>query len=523
MNPTKLPAWQKLTQLANKKINLTDAFKSNPTRATDLSIQDIGITYDYSKNLVDAEVMQALLELYTESRADEHVASMFAGQKINFTEQRAVLHTALRAKNNNLNIDGVEVQLAVDAELAKLYNLVDQLHAGKLVGHSGKPINTIVNIGIGGSHLGPEMVALSLRSFHQQGITAHFVANVDPADIESKLAKISYEQTLFIVASKTFTTLETITNAQIARQWLIGKYNGDEASVGKHFIALSTNEVEVTKFGIDSNNMFKFWDFVGGRYSIWSVIGAPVAMLVGRVNFENFLKGANEVDQHLKNTPAAKNIPVLMALLGIWYRNFLGKQSLAVLPYSHDLRLFANYLQQLEMESNGKQVDKENAFITDYQTAGVIWGGEETNGQHAFHQLLHQGTDYIPLDFIGFLNTKTAYPEQHKQLLANMIAQAEALMVGRDLLNEPHRHFSGNRPSTIILADELSPESIGKLIALYEHKVLIQGAIWNINSFDQFGVELGKEMAKRISSELASGLIGEHDPSTTAFLKQLVN
>jgi len=465
------------------------------------------------------------------------IERLFRGDKINITENRAVLHVALRNRSNRpILVDGADVMPKVNAVLAKMRKLSDAVQSGAWRGHTGKPIKDIVNIGIGGSDLGPVMVTEALRPYWKPGLNVHFVSNIDSTHLCEALKRVSPETTLFIVASKTFTTQETLTNARSARDWLI-RALGDRSAVARHFVALSTNAKAVADFGIDTENMFEFWDWVGGRYSLWSAIGLSIACVIGMDNFEQLLAGAHEADEHFRSTAFERNLPVLMALLGIWYANFWGADTHAILPYDQYLSRFAAYFQQGDMESNGKSTDRDGQPIVDYTTGPVIWGEPGTNGQHAFYQLIHQGTRLIPCDFIACTETHNPLGQHHQILLANFFAQTEALMRGktaeevrRELeqagLDEariqallPHKVFSGNRPTNSFLIQKLTPRALGKLTALYEHKIFVQGVIWNINSFDQWGVELGKQLANAILPELEGNApVTSHDSSTNGLI-----
>jgi glucose-6-phosphate isomerase len=464
---------------------------------------------------------------------------MFAGEKINRTEDRAVLHVALRNRSNRpILVDGKDVMPEVNAVLAKMREFTDSVRSGTWKGHTGKRITDIVNIGIGGSDLGPSMASLALKPYWQPGMRAHFVSNVDGTQMVEALKEVNAEQTLFVVESKTFTTEETLMNARSARDWLVAKL-GSEAAVPRHFVAVSTATAEVVKFGIDPRNMFGFWDWVGGRYSLWSAIGLPIALLIGMDRFEEFLAGGHATDEHFRSAPLEKNVPVVLAMLGVWYMNFFGASTHAILPYDQYMSRFAAYFQQGDMESNGKRVDHDGRFIEDYTTGPVVWGEPGTNGQHAFYQLLHQGTRLVPCDFLAPLETHNELGHHHRTLLANFFAQPEALMRGKtpeearaeleaqklaparvaELV--PHKTFPGNRPTTSILFTKLTPKTLGSLIAMYEHKIFVQGIVWKIFSFDQWGVELGKQLAKKIEPELeAKGLVTTHDASTNALINR---
>jgi glucose-6-phosphate isomerase len=537
MQLTKSKAWQNLLAHKNANdFNLKELFKDGQ-RFEKFSIEEenLGILFDYSKNLIDAKTMSLLFELAEAADIKGYAKKMFSGEKINWTEHRAVLHIALRNVDNTpIYVDGKDVMGEINAVLEKMKRFSEDIRSGKWRGHTGKQITDIVNIGIGGSDLGPKMVCGALK-FYADGPRTHFVSNIDGADIYETLKTLNPETTLFIVASKTFTTLETMTNAETAREWLIKTLGKDATS--KHFVALSTNEKAVENFGIDKNNMFEFWDFVGGRYSLWSAIGLSIICCVGYEKFVEMLKGAHEVDEHFINTPYEKNIPVIMGLLGVWYNNFFGAETHAVLPYSQYLDTFANYLQQADMESNGKGVDRDKNKV-DYQTGPILWGQPGTNGQHSFYQLIHQGTKLIPSDFIGFIKPLELVGDHHEKLMSNFFAQTQALAFGlskdevianlkksnmadKDIeALYPYKIFEGNRPTNSFLIDTLSPRRLGALIALYEHKIFTQGIIWRINSFDQWGVELGKALAKEILPNLLERKPGKYDSSTNGLLAQ---
>ncbi|MGW1705494.1 glucose-6-phosphate isomerase [Streptomyces sp. NPDC002206] len=517
-----------------RHLQLRDLFAADPGRAERYTVSVGDLRIDYSKHLITDETLALLQELATATDVFGLRDAMLRGEKINVTEQRAVLHTALRAPRDAVvEIDGEDVVPAVHAVLDKMADFSERVRSGEWTGHTGKRIRNVVNIGIGGSDLGPAMAYEALRAFTDRSLTVRFVSNVDGADLHEALRDLDPAETLFIVASKTFTTIETITNATSARSWLLaGLDDGGEKAVAKHFVALSTNAEKVADFGIDTANMFEFWDWVGGRYSYDSAIGLSLMIAIGPDRFHEMLDGFRLVDEHFRTAPAAVNAPLLLGLLGVWYGSFLGAQSHAVLPYSHYLSRFTAYLQQLDMESNGKSVDR-NGNPVEWQTGPVVWGTPGTNGQHAYYQLLHQGTKVIPADLIGFVNpVDELSPElkgQHDLLMANLFAQGQALAFGRtsdEVRAEgvpqeqvPHRTFRGNHPTTTILASELTPSVLGQLIALYEHKVFVQGAIWNIDSFDQWGVELGKVLAKRVEPALTDGADAPGlDPSTAALV-----
>ncbi|MFE5107679.1 glucose-6-phosphate isomerase [Streptomyces sp. NPDC056663] len=517
-----------------RHLQLRDLFAADPGRAERYTVSVGDLRIDYSKHLITDETLALLQELATATNVFGLRDAMLRGEKINVTEQRAVLHTALRAPRDAVvEVDGEDVVPAVHAVLDKMADFSERVRSGEWTGHTGKRIRNVVNIGIGGSDLGPAMAYEALRAFTDRSLTVRFVSNVDGADLHEALRDLDPAETLFIVASKTFTTIETITNATSARSWLLaGLDDGGEKAVAKHFVALSTNAEKVADFGIDTANMFEFWDWVGGRYSYDSAIGLSLMIAIGPDRFREMLDGFHLVDEHFRTAPAAANAPLLLGLLGVWYGSFLGAQSHAVLPYSHYLSKFTAYLQQLDMESNGKSVDRAGNPV-EWQTGPVVWGTPGTNGQHAYYQLLHQGTKVIPADLIGFVNpVDELSPElkcQHDLLMANLFAQGQALAFGRtsdEVRAEgvpqeqvPHRTFRGNHPTTTILASELTPSVLGQLIALYEHKVFVQGAIWNIDSFDQWGVELGKVLAKRVEPALTDGADAPGlDPSTAALV-----
>ncbi len=535
---TEMPAWTALTSHYRmmKDTLLADLFAGDERRGERLNAEGAGLYLDYSKNRVTDETLELLLALAHETGVEVKRDAMFAGQRINVTENRAVLHTALRQpRGATVMVDGDDVVPNVHEVLDRMATFADSLRAGQWAGFTGKPIKNIVNIGIGGSDLGPVMAYEALRHYAQRDLTVRFVSNVDGTDLVEKTRDLDPAETLFIVSSKTFTTQETMANASSARVWLLAALN-DETAVARHFVAVSTNADAVQKFGIDTANMFGFWDWVGGRYSMDSAIGLSLMLAIGPDGFTELLAGFHEMDEHFRATPLEKNLPVLMGLLGVWYNNFFDAQSHAVLPYDQYLQFFPAYLQQLDMESNGKHITLDGQAV-DYQTGQVIWGQPGTNGQHAFYQLIHQGTKLIPCDFIGFCQTLNPLPTpdgppHHDLLMANVFAQTEALAFGKSLdavLAEgvdpalaPHRVFDGNRPTNTLLADKLTPRTLGALIALYEHKVFVQGAVWNINSFDQWGVELGKVLAGKIVPELKVGAEPEltHDSSTNTLIKR---
>ncbi|MEU4149051.1 glucose-6-phosphate isomerase [Streptomyces sp. NPDC026659] len=530
---TRRPEWTALADhRATPQPHLRELFAADPSRAERYVVRVGDLHIDYSKNLVTDETLALLQELATATDVFGLRDAMFRGDRINVTEDRAVLHTALRAPRDAvIEVDGENVVPAVHAVLDKMGSFADRVRSGEWTGHTGRRIKNVVNIGIGGSDLGPAMAYEALRAFTDRDLTVRFVSNVDGADLHEAIRDLDPAETLFIVASKTFTTIETITNATSARQWLLESL-GDEKAVARHFVALSTNAEKVSGFGIDVDNMFEFWDWVGGRYSFDSAIGLSLMIAIGPDRFRELLDGFRIVDEHFRTAPAEANAPLLMGLLGIWYNNFFDAQSLAVLPYSHYLSKFTAYLQQLDMESNGKSVQRDGAPV-EWQTGPVVWGTPGTNGQHAYYQLIHQGTKLIPADFIGFARPaeelSDALKGQHDLLMANFFAQTQALAFGKtadEVRSEgvaeeqvSARTFRGNHPTTTVLAPELTPSVLGQLIALYEQKVFVQGAVWNIDSFDQWGVELGKVLAKRIEPALTEGAeVPGLDPSTTALV-----
>ena len=541
INPTNTQAWKALeahqSQLAHTTI--ADLFKQEQNRFNDYSLTfENQILVDFSKNKINQETLKLLRQLAKESALDESINAMFTGEKINRTENRAVLHTALRNRSNTpVYVDGKDVMPEVNAVLAKMRSFCDRVISGEWKGYTGKAITDVVNIGIGGSDLGPYMVTEALRPYKNR-LNMHFVSNVDGTHIAETLKKVNPETTLFLVASKTFTTQETMTNANSARDWLLAAAK-DNSSVAKHFAALSTNGKAVAEFGIDTNNMFEFWDWVGGRYSLWSAIGLSIALSIGFDNFEALLSGAHEMDKHFRTAPLEKNIPATLALVGLWNTNFLGAQTEAILPYDQYLHRFAAYFQQGNMESNGKYVDRNGDVIRDYQTGPIIWGEPGTNGQHAFYQLIHQGTMLIPCDFIAPAQSHNPLGDHHSKLLSNFFAQTEALAFGKTKeeveaefvkagksLDEvkdivPFKVFTGNKPTNSILVQKMTPFVLGALIAMYEHKIFAQGVIFNIFSFDQWGVELGKQLANRILPELADKeKVSSHDSSTNGLINQ---
>jgi glucose-6-phosphate isomerase len=511
---------------------LRELFAQDPQRAQRFTAEAANLFLDYSKHRITDETLRLLLQLAEERSLKDRTAAMFSGHKINATEQRAVLHVALRApRDASITVDGENVVPAVHAVLDKMRSFSDRIRSGAWKGHTNKPIRTIVNIGIGGSDLGPVMAYEALRHYATRDLTFRFVSNIDGTDFAEATHDLSPEETLFIVSSKTFTTLETMTNARTARAWLLNGLDHDESAVAKHFVAVSTNASEVAKFGIDTANMFEFWDWVGGRYSMDAAIGLSTMLAVGPERFRELLDGFHAMDEHFRSAPFERNLPILMGLLAVWYASFFGAETAAVLPYDQYLKRFPAYLQQLTMESNGKSVTLSGERV-DYQTGAIYWGEPGTNGQHSFYQLIHQGTKLVPCDFIGFARSLNPLGEHHDLLMANVFAQAEALAFGKtadEVQKEgtpdalvPHRVFEGNRPSSVILADSLTPRTLGSLIALYEHSVFVQGVIWDVNPFDQWGVELGKVLAGRIAPELQSGAEPElkHDASTNALIRR---
>lgn len=537
IDPIKTAAWEKLNQLAvtNKNLQIKDLF-ADASRFEDFSIKFEEVLIDYSKNRLDHQTKNALLDLAKETGLKEAIEAMFTGEIINGTEGRAVLHTALRNRSNTpVIVEGQDVIPDVNKVLAQMKAFADQISKGTWLGYTGKPIKSLVNIGIGGSDLGPVMVTEALKPYQNPNIDIYFVSNVDGTHIAETLKKVDPETTLFFIASKTFTTQETMTNAHTARKWFLDN-SKDESAVAKHFVALSTNAKAVGEFGIDTKNMFAFWDWVGGRYSLWSAIGLPIACAIGFDNFEQLLSGAHAMDKHFRTSDFDQNIPVILALIGLWNTNFLGATSEAILPYDQYLHRFAAYFQQGNMESNGKYVSR-NGDKVDYATGPIIWGEPGTNGQHAFYQLIHQGTHLIPCDFIAPAISHNPIGDHHVKLLSNFFAQTEALMNGKSLeaVKEemaksgksseeiekiaPHRVFEGNRPTNSILVKQITPYTLGQLIAMYEHKIFVQGVIWNIYSFDQWGVELGKVLANAILPELKGDeQVKSHDASTNGLI-----
>ena len=533
-NPTQLPAWKALEANRDQiaKTTLKELFGADPTRGERLTAEACGLYLDYSKNRVNDETLKDLVQLAREVGLEAHRDKMFAGEKINITEDRAVLHVALRApKNAVIKVDGVDVVPEVHKVLESMGTFADRIRSGEWKGHTGKRIKNVINIGIGGSDLGPVMAYEALKAYSDRDMTFRFVSNVDGTDFSEAVRDLDPTETLFIVSSKTFTTLETMTNANSAREWSLAGFGNDASAVAKHFVAVSTNAAKVSEFGIDTANMFGFWDWVGGRYSMDSAIGLSTMIAIGPKNFSDLLAGFHAMDEHFRTAPLEKNLPVLLGLLAVWYNDFFGAQSIAVLPYEQYLKRFPAYLQQLTMESNGKSVRLDGTHVT-FDTGPIYWGEPGTNGQHSFYQLIHQGTRLIPCDFIGFNKAINELGHHHNYLISNIFAQAEALAFGKtpeqvkaegtpDWLN-PHRVFEGNRPSNVIMADKLDPHTLGVLVALYEHSVFTQGVVWGINSFDQWGVELGKQLAQHIIPELESPTVPElkHDSSTNALIRR---
>jgi glucose-6-phosphate isomerase len=536
--PTQEKAWSELSAhyAQHKDLQMKSLFAEDTERFNKLSIQWGKVLVDYSKNRITQQTLDLLFQLAKEAGLNEAIEAMFSGEFINSTENRAVLHTALRNQSNTpVMVQGENVMPDVNRVLDQMKTFCDAVIDGQWVGYTGKPISAIVNIGIGGSDLGPVMVTEALKPYKVPHLESYFVSNIDGTHLAETLKKADPETTLFLIASKTFTTQETMTNARSARAWLI-EHLGDDAAVAKHFVAISTNQKAVADFGIDTVNMFEFWDWVGGRYSLWSSIGLSIALNIGFDNFSNLLTGAHEMDNHFRNTEFEKNIPVILALIGIWYNNFFDAETEAMLPYDQYLHRFAAYFQQGNMESNGKSIDR-NGQKVDYQTGPVVWGEPGTNGQHAFYQLIHQGTKLIPCDFIAMAQSHNPIGDHHDKLMSNFFAQTEALMMGKtsaevraelvaqgksqEDVNQlaPFKVFDGNRPTNSILVEQLTPKALGSLIAMYEHKIFVQGIIWNVNSFDQWGVELGKQLANKILPELEDDtLINGHDSSTNGLI-----
>ncbi len=526
-------AYQALEQHAEqlRATHLRDLFADDPERGTRMTAEAEGLFLDYSKNRVTDETLRLLVELAEESGLRGRIDAMFSGEHINITEDRAVLHVALRAPADaTIHVDGGNVVPAVHAVLDRMARFSDAIRSGEWTGHTGRRIRTVVNIGIGGSDLGPVMAYEALRHYSARELAFRFVSNVDGTDFAEATRDLDPEETLFIVASKTFTTLETMTNAQTAREWALAGLGGDEAAIARHFAAVSTNAEKVADFGIDTDNMFGFWDWVGGRYSMDSAVGLSTMIAIGPERFRELLDGFHAIDEHFRSAPLDRNLPALLGLLSVWYADFFGAETVAVLPYDQYLKRFPAYLQQLTMESNGKSVTLAGERV-DYETGAIYWGEPGTNGQHSFYQLIHQGTRLIPCDFIGFAHSLNPLGEHHDLLMANVFAQAEALAFGKtaEQVREegtaewlvPHRVFEGNRPTNTLLADRLTPAMLGKLVALYEHSVFTQGVIWDINPFDQWGVELGKALATRIAGELrADAPELAHDSSTNALIER---
>lgn len=526
MNLTDLPEWQTLQahSLRIKDNHLRDLFAADGNRGQNFSLQAVDVFADYSKNLITNETLDLLFKLARATKVEAMRTALFAGEKINTTENRAVLHTALRHQSDEpVLTDGHDVMPEVRAVLKRMADFSNQIRSGQWLGHTGKPIKNIVNIGIGGSDLGPVMATEALKYYSQRDVSVQFVSNVDVTQLVEVTRWLDPAETLFIIASKTFTTDETMTNASSARQWLVEAL-GDESAVAKHFVAVSTNRDKVREFGIDTSNMFEFWDWVGGRYSMTSAIGLSIMVAIGPANFQQMLEGFYEMDKHFQAAPLEQNLPVILALLSVWYTNFFDAESEVILPYDQYLHRFAAYFQQGNMESNGKSVTKDGSVVG-YHTGPVVWGEPGTNGQHAFYQLLHQGTRLIPADFIGFAQPLNENKDHHLKLTANLLAQTQALAFGKtadevraDGVDEalvPHRTFPGNRPSNTLLLPKLTPKTLGELIALYEHKIFVQGVIWNINSFDQWGVELGKVLAQGLQSQLKAGQPSTQNDSST--------
>mgnify|MGYP000255754108 FL=1 len=532
---TKSAIWQSLNAHYEniRPIHMRDLFKQDPNRFENFSLHVNDLLFDFSKNRITKETLNLLINLANHNNLKDQIEAMFRGDKINTTENRPALHTALRGcqQHKTVYVDNEDITPEINRVLDKIERFCDQIRSGKWRGYSGKKITNIVNIGIGGSDLGPKTVLTALQPYAAENIKIHFVSNIDQANIIETISNLTPETTLFIISSKTFTTQETMTNAHSARQWLMNSAQNSQA-ISKHFVAISANRDEAINFGITSDNIFEFWDWVGGRYSLWSAIGLSIAISIGYKNFCQLLQGANDIDNHFRHTPFEGNIPVIMALLGIWYNNFFNAASHAILPYAHSLRYLSDYLQQCDMESNGKSIDREGLEVN-YETGPIIWGQSGPNGQHAFFQLIHQGTKLVPCDFIAPACNRYDSTEQHAILLSNFLAQPEALMQGQTLeqikteLNQDDlsimllhsKTFSGNRPSNSIIFKEVSPKTVGSLIALYEHKTFVQGCIWNINSFDQMGVELGKKLARTLLPELNNNqIIDSHDSSTNGLI-----
>ncbi|MEM7372679.1 MAG: glucose-6-phosphate isomerase [Bacteroidota bacterium] len=543
ISPTHTDAWGKLQNhlLAMREVQIKDLFANDPDRFAQFSVQFEDILLDFSKNRLTADTLSLLIELAHETQLAAGIEEMFSGSIINETEQRAVLHTALRNQSNTpVVVDGKDIMPEVNRVLTQMENFANRLHRGEMLGYTGQAITDIVNIGIGGSDLGPVMVTEALRPYWKPGMNVHYVSNVDGTHIAETLKRVSPESSLFMIASKTFTTQETMTNAHTARRWFLNAAK-EEAHIAKHFVALSTNEEGVTAFGIDPQNMFGFWNWVGGRYSVWSAIGLSVACTIGFDHFRAFLDGGHAMDVHFRTASFDKNLPVILALIGIWYNNFFNAETEAILPYDQYMHRFAAYFQQGNMESNGKSIGRNGEPVS-HQTGPIIWGEPGTNGQHAFYQLIHQGTKLIPCDFLAPAVSHNAIGDHHPKLLANFFAQTEALMMGKteeEVVSEleaqgkskeeiayltPFKVFSGNRPTNSVLFKQLTPRTLGSLVALYEHKIFVQGVIWNILSFDQWGVELGKQLAKKILPELEGDeQVSSHDASTNGLINAYKN
>jgi glucose-6-phosphate isomerase len=537
-NLTQCAAWKALEQHQREiaPLYMRDLFASDPQRFEKFSLRWNDFLIDYSKNRISERTMSLLFDLARETDLKGWIEKMFTGERINSTEQRSVLHCALRNRfNTPILVDGQDVMPSVNRVLHHMRDFAETVRSGKWTGYTGQPITDVVNIGIGGSDLGPVMVTEALKSYGHPRLAVHFVSNIDGTHVAETVKRLNPETTLFIIASKTFTTQETLVNAQSAKKWFL-EHAKDPAAVAKHFVAVSTNANSVSDFGIDTKNMFEFWDWVGGRYSLWSAIGLSIALYIGMDNFEDLLTGAHEMDLHFRTAPLEKNVPVILGLLGIWYNNFFGAESQAIIPYDQYLHRFAAYLQQGDMESNGKGVSRDGKKV-EYSTGPIVWGEPGTNGQHAFFQLIHQGTKLIPVDFLAPAQSHNPIGDHHAILLSNFFAQTEALMRGKTEAEAeaelkaagmkgeeltkllPHKVFPGNRPTNSILFKKLSPRALGSLIGLYEHKIFVQGVIWNVNSFDQWGVELGKQLAKTILPELAGdGQVTSHDSSTNGLI-----
>jgi glucose-6-phosphate isomerase len=518
INPTQTAAWQKLQQHfeQTKNVRMQDLFVADPQRAEKFHLQFKDCLLDYSKNRINAETMALLQELAVEVQLADAIEKYFSGDLINMTEGRAVLHTALRAPSGqDIRVGGVNIMLEIEQVKEKIKAFTSEVTTGERKGFSGKAFTDVVNVGIGGSDLGPAMLVDAL-AYYQNHLKVHFVSNVDGDHLQEVLKRLNPETTLFVIVSKTFTTQETLTNAQTIRSWFLKA--GKEADIAAHFVAVSTNLQKVSEFGIAADNIFPMWDWVGGRFSLWSAVGLSVSLAVGYAHFEGLLKGAQQMDQHFRTAPFEQNMPVILALLSVWYNNFYGAQSEALIPYTQYLQKLAPYLQQGIMESNGKSVGRDGKVVS-YQTGTIIWGEPGTNSQHAFFQLIHQGTKLIPTDFIGFKTSLHGNTDHHDKLMSNFFAQTEALLVGKSD-DIPFKHFEGNKPTNTLLIDKLSPESLGALVALYEHKLFVQGVIWNIYSYDQWGVELGKVLASSILAEIEQKQVSVHDASTSFLLQQ---